>query len=64
MEPITVAEVAAAVQLSNATVSRISDRLEAAGLIDRNRSTEDRRKVYLRLTPKGRRRVKRLPAPL
>lgn len=63
-EPITVAEVAAAVQLSNATVSRISDRLESAGLIDRNRSTVDRRKVFLRLTPKGRRRVKRLPPPL
>ena len=63
-DPITVAGVASAVQLSNATVSRISDRLDAAGLIVRNRSKVDRRKVFLKLTPKGRRRVKKLPTPL
>ena len=63
-EPVTVAQVAKAVQLSNATVSRILDRLELAELIFRERSTVDRRKVFLWLTPKGKRRVKRLPTPL
>ena len=63
-EPVTVAKVAAAVQLSAATVSRILDRLESAELITRERSTVDRRKVFLWLTQKGRRRIKRLPTPL
>ncbi len=64
LEPITAAEVASAVQLTNATVSRILDRLESAELIHRERSKADRRKVLLWLTPKGRRRIKRLPMPL
>ena len=63
-EPVTVAAVAAAVQLSNATVSRLLDRLESAELIIRERSTVDRRKVYLWLTAKGKRRIKSLPTPL
>ena len=61
---LTVAAIALLVQLSNATVSRILDRLELAGLLVRERSVVDRRKVYLRLTPKGRQRVKRLPESL
>ncbi len=63
-EPVTVAAVAQAVQLATATVSRILDRLEAAELLVRERSSVDRRKVLLRLTAKGRRRIKRLPTPL
>lgn len=63
-EPVTVAEVATAVQLSNATVSRILDRLEKAELIVRDRSTVDRRKVFLWLTAAGKRRLKKLPTPL
>ena len=61
---VTVARVAEAVQLSMPTVSRIVDRLEAAELIVRERSTDDRRKVFLKVTPAGRRRVKKLPTPL
>jgi len=63
-EPVTVAEVANAVQLSNATVSRILDRLGEAELIIRERSTVDRRKVFLWLTAAGKRRLKKLPTPL
>lgn len=62
--PVTVAAVAAAVQLSNPTVSRILDRLESAQLVTRERSTSDRRSVVLSLTPQGKRCLKRLPPAL
>ena len=39
-DPVTVAEVAASVQLSDATVSRILDRLEKAELIVREQQDE------------------------
>lgn len=61
---VTAGEVAAAVQLSNATVSRILDKLESAELIVRERSNVDRRKVFLRLSDNGKQRVKSLPTPL
>ncbi len=38
--------------LSNSTVSGIIDRLEKQGLVERTRSTEDRRVVYVSVTPK------------
>jgi DNA-binding MarR family transcriptional regulator len=37
--------------LSNSTVSGIIDRLENQGLVERTRSTEDRRVVYVKVTP-------------
>lgn len=61
---VTVANVSEAVQLSMANVSRILDRLVAAGLVLRERSDEDRRKVFLKLTPEGRKQLKRHPLPL
>lgn len=61
---ITVAGVAGAVQLSPATVSRILDRLVKAGLVDRVRSEEDRRRVLLSLTAAGVERYYTLPRPL
>ncbi len=45
-------------------VSRLLDRMEAAGLIHRVRSTEDRRQVNTTLTPKGRKLVNELDAPM
>lgn len=45
-------------------VSRLLDRMEAAGLIHRVRSTDDRRQVKTTLTPKGRRLVDQLDAPM
>jgi DNA-binding MarR family transcriptional regulator len=36
----------------NAT--RLTEKLIAKGLVERERSTEDRREVHLRITPKGR----------
>ena len=61
---VTVVDVGEQVQLSAPTVSRIVDRLMAAGLVMRERSTEDRRKVALTLTAEGAARVNALPQPL
>lgn len=61
---MTVAKVANSVQLSTATVSRLLDRLEAAGLVLRQRTSRDRRKVCLTLTTDGRRRLRKIPTPL
>lgn len=44
--------------------TRLLDRMEAAGLIERERSGADRRFVSTRLTPKGRAMVDRLDAPI
>lgn len=35
-------------------VTRLLDRMETAGLVTRERSTDDRRVVHVRITPKGR----------
>lgn len=45
-------------------VSRLLDRMEAAGLISRVRSSEDRRQVNTTLTAKGRKLVDQLDAPM
>ena len=63
-EEVTVVRVADAVQLAPATVSRLLDRLEAEGLVVRERRSKDRRRVCLRLTPAGRRRLRKLPPML
>lgn len=61
---VTVVQVAEAVQLSAATVSRILDRLEKSGFILRERRSADRRKVCLSLTDAGRQQLDHLPMPL
>ena len=57
-------DIAAAVQLSPATVSRILDRLETWGFIQRVRDTRDRRRFQVTLTETGLARVRSLPVPL
>lgn len=42
------------IKAQNSTVTGIIDRMEREGLVVRERSTTDRRVVYIRLTPKGR----------
>ncbi|MFD8892707.1 MarR family winged helix-turn-helix transcriptional regulator [Streptomyces sp. Sge12] len=44
------------------SVSRLCDRLEAAGLIQRSRGTANRREVELRLSPGGHRALKQMRA--
>ena len=60
-DPATVAGIAECVQLSTATVSRILDRLEHAGLVARRRSGSDRRKVFVSLTALGSKKIHQLP---
>ncbi len=50
--------------VSPATVVGILDKLEAKGLIERYRSTKDRRIVHTRITRKGEEALSRAPAPL
>lgn len=53
-----VSELSEKLGLSNSTVSGILDRLEAQGLIERTRSKEDRRVVYVKVTDQFRKHSK------
>lgn len=56
--------ISAEVNLSQATVTSIVDRLERRGLLCRERSGTDRRKVYLVITETGRALLAKAPKPL
>lgn len=60
----TVGSLAKDVSLSQATVTNILDRLEAKELVVRERSTEDKRKVFTQLTAKARVVLEGAPLPL
>jgi len=47
-------EMAERMVIARYNLTRLMDRIEAAGLVERFRSDEDRRATYARLTPKGR----------
>jgi len=53
-EETTPSAIAQALQFGQATVTNVVDRLEDAGLASRRRSQGDKRKMLLRVTPKGR----------
>lgn len=59
---LSLAELAAAEGISPPALSGHVDRLERAGLIERLRSTDDRRRVGLRLTDEGARILRRVRA--
>lgn len=61
---VTIGEIANEVSLSQATVTTILDRLEKRGLIYRERSKEDKRKVHAFLTETGTETLKGAPLPL
>lgn len=63
-ESSTVAELANACQLDAGAMTRTLDRLETKGLVQRVRSSEDRRVVNLELTAEGRETAKHIPAVL
>jgi MarR family transcriptional regulator, organic hydroperoxide resistance regulator len=59
--PMMVSELARRMYLHPATVVGILNRLEAHGLIEKTRSKEDRRVVWVELTPKGKKLVASAP---
>lgn len=61
---VTSKEVSSAVNLSQATVTNIIDRLEDKGYITRSRSTIDRRRVALFLTEQGTAALIKAPQPI
>lgn len=63
-ESATSSELARMISLSQATVTTILDRLEERGLVSRQRSTRDKRKVYIFLTDQGKKVLAAAPAPL
>lgn len=63
-EASTPSELAKAMHLSQATVTGILDRLDARGLIVRERSREDRRKVIVILSDQGKEIAANAPSPL
>ncbi|WP_374317697.1 MarR family winged helix-turn-helix transcriptional regulator [Aquabacterium sp.] len=50
---ITLAELSRELRIDPGAMTRTLDRLEAKGLCRRERSTQDRRVIHLRLTPEG-----------
>jgi DNA-binding MarR family transcriptional regulator len=56
-EQSTVTELARRLQLAQSTVTELVSRAEEIGLVERERSSEDGRIAYLRLTEDGERRL-------
>ncbi|MGQ9425658.1 MarR family winged helix-turn-helix transcriptional regulator [Gilvimarinus sp. F26214L] len=61
---VTIGELAKGINLSQATVTSILDRLERRELVYRQRSQQDKRKVYAYLTPGGEQMLDKAPTPL
>lgn len=62
--PSTPSALARGVSLSHATVTGILSRLEARGLVERERSAADRRRIIVSLTEEGARLARAAPSPL
>ena len=58
---VSLGEIANDLSLSQATVTTLVDRLEAHSLVARKRSAEDKRRVHVRLTARGRDVLERAP---
>lgn len=64
MGAVPIGALARRVHVSQATATALVDRLQAKGLATRARCHEDGRKVLVRLTAAGSRRLRRAPQPL
>jgi DNA-binding MarR family transcriptional regulator len=53
MGDLSLSSLSERIRAQNSTVTGIIDRMEREGLVVRERSTSDRRVVYIKLTPKG-----------
>jgi DNA-binding MarR family transcriptional regulator len=60
-EPRSLGQLGADLLLAPPSMTRLVDRLEERGLIERRRNDEDRRKVFVALTAEGRRLVSAIP---
>jgi DNA-binding MarR family transcriptional regulator len=60
-QPQSLGQLGTELALAPPSVTRLVDRLEERGLIERQRDDEDRRKVVARLTDEGRRLVSAVP---
>lgn len=60
---LTVSGLAKAMAVHQSTASNLMDKLETSGYVLRTRSTEDRRVVYLEITPKGQAALQKAPPP-
>jgi DNA-binding MarR family transcriptional regulator len=58
---LSLSELSERLRAQNSTVTGIIDRMERESLVVRERSKEDRRVVYIRLTTKGRRIAEEIP---
>jgi DNA-binding MarR family transcriptional regulator len=58
---LSLSELSERIRAQNSTVTGIIDRMEREGLVVRERSKEDRRVVYIRLTPKGKKLAEEMP---
>lgn len=58
---LSLSELSERIRAQNSTVTGIIDRMEREGLVTRERSKEDRRVVYIRLTAKGRKIAEEIP---
>ncbi|RLQ22078.1 MarR family transcriptional regulator [Seongchinamella sediminis] len=64
LEGATIGDLAKEVSLSQATVTSILDRMEKRGLVQRERSSVDKRKVHACLTEQGMASLQDAPMPL
>jgi len=58
---LSLSELSDKIRAQNSTVTGIIDRMEREGLVTRERSKEDRRVVYIKLTTKGRDLAQEIP---
>jgi MarR family transcriptional regulator, organic hydroperoxide resistance regulator len=58
---LSLSELSERIRAQNSTVTGIIDRMEREGLVTRERSREDRRVVFIRLTTKGRKLAEDVP---
>lgn len=64
MGPMTSTAISNEMHVSPSTLVGILDRLEAKGLVKRERATDDRRRVYITVTPGGVAVAESAPSPL
>lgn len=57
----TAGAIAASADFSQATITALLDKLETRGLVTRRRDEQDRRRIWVALTPAGRTQAKRAP---